>query len=234
MSSIVFSRPMPSITRRFGGLGLGWRSSNISSSCTADSVTASSPGEGQGSTFTLTLPTVRGLQVARCHTRRRACGFRPTIPWKASGCSSWKTKRTAASFCRGCSSGMARWSRRSARRRKRCCSCRRRSADILVSDIGLPGTDGYDLIQQIRTTLPDCARMPAIAVTAYARSEDRTRALRAGFQSHLVKPIEPGRTRRDDRQLPQCDRHAAQPALKSALFPVPHSRSRHPGRLTDR
>jgi len=64
-------------------------------------------------------------------------------------------------------------------------------ADILVSDIGLPGVDGYDLIQQIRATIPDCARMPAIAVTAYARSEDRTRALRSGFQSHLVKPIEP-------------------------------------------
>jgi CheY-like chemotaxis protein len=62
--------------------------------------------------------------------------------------------------------------------------------DIVVSDIGLPDVDGYDLIQRIRR-LPAGGAIPAIALTAYARTEDRTRAFRAGYQAHLAKPIEP-------------------------------------------
>lgn len=64
-------------------------------------------------------------------------------------------------------------------------------ASILVSDIGLPGIDGYELIRRIRETESDFARIPAIALTAHARPEDRTRALCAGFQAHLAKPVEP-------------------------------------------
>src|SRR2546422_661415 len=64
--------------------------------------------------------------------------------------------------------------------------------DILVSDIGLPGDDGYVLIQKLRQRQGDYGRsMPALAVTAYARAEDRTRALSAGFQLHVAKPLEP-------------------------------------------
>lgn len=65
-------------------------------------------------------------------------------------------------------------------------------ADILISDIGLPDMDGYELMQRVRR-LEDknCGAIPAIALTAYARTEDRTRALRAGFQAHLAKPVEP-------------------------------------------
>jgi signal transduction histidine kinase/ActR/RegA family two-component response regulator len=64
-------------------------------------------------------------------------------------------------------------------------------ADILVSDIGLPGEDGYSLIRRIRLAEPATGRMPAIALTAYTRSVDRVRALAAGFQMHLAKPVEP-------------------------------------------
>jgi CheY-like chemotaxis protein len=64
--------------------------------------------------------------------------------------------------------------------------------DVLVSDIGMPGMDGYDLMRAVRA-LPDARaqRVPAVAVTAYARSEDRQRALAEGFQLHVAKPIEP-------------------------------------------
>jgi CheY-like chemotaxis protein len=62
--------------------------------------------------------------------------------------------------------------------------------DILVSDIGLPDVDGYDLIHRIRR-LPAGGAIPAVALTAYARTEDRMRAFRAGYQAHLAKPIEP-------------------------------------------
>jgi CheY-like chemotaxis protein len=63
---------------------------------------------------------------------------------------------------------------------------------VIVSDIGLPGEDGYALIRRIRLSHPNpCGRIPAIALTAYARPEDRTRALAAGYQVYLVKPVEP-------------------------------------------
>ena len=63
--------------------------------------------------------------------------------------------------------------------------------DILISDIGLPEMDGYQLLEQVRQKeAADGASIPAIALTAFARSEDRTRALLAGYQAHLAKPIE--------------------------------------------
>ena len=63
--------------------------------------------------------------------------------------------------------------------------------DLLISDIGLPEVDGYTLIRRLRAEVPEPAcRVPAIAVTAFARTEDRTRAILAGFQAHLSKPIE--------------------------------------------
>jgi PAS domain S-box-containing protein len=64
--------------------------------------------------------------------------------------------------------------------------------DILVSDIGLPGEDGYALIQKVRALMPGHGGdILAVALTAYASEEDRLRALRAGFDAHLTKPIEP-------------------------------------------
>jgi CheY-like chemotaxis protein len=63
---------------------------------------------------------------------------------------------------------------------------------ILVSDIGLPEMDGYELIRRIRDgNSGDGVRIPAIALTAHASADDRTKALRAGYQAHVAKPVEP-------------------------------------------
>lgn len=63
---------------------------------------------------------------------------------------------------------------------------------VLVSDIGMPDVDGYSLIKQVRKLAPtQGGRMPAIAMTAYARTEDRVRAVLAGFDQYLVKPVDP-------------------------------------------
>jgi PAS domain S-box-containing protein len=63
---------------------------------------------------------------------------------------------------------------------------------ILVSDIGMPGEDGYSLIRRLRQLPPEQGgQIPAIALTAYARAEDRTQALAAGFQQHIPKPVNP-------------------------------------------
>jgi len=65
--------------------------------------------------------------------------------------------------------------------------------DVIVSDIGLPGVDGYQLLKSIRARSADGARVPALALTAFARSEDRELALSAGFDEHLAKPVDPDR-----------------------------------------
>ena len=64
--------------------------------------------------------------------------------------------------------------------------------DMILSDIGMPGEDGYEFLAKLRQ-LPDAegGDTPAVALTAFARSEDRRRALMAGFQMHLPKPVEP-------------------------------------------
>jgi CheY-like chemotaxis protein len=64
--------------------------------------------------------------------------------------------------------------------------------DVLLSDIGVPGEDGYSLIRKVRARAPgQGGDVPAAALTAYARAEDRQRALEAGYQTHLAKPIDP-------------------------------------------
>jgi CheY-like chemotaxis protein len=65
------------------------------------------------------------------------------------------------------------------------------NANFLISDIGMAGVDGYDLIRKLRAKGYGSDVLPAIALTAFARLQDRTAALAAGFQDHLVKPIEP-------------------------------------------
>ena len=64
--------------------------------------------------------------------------------------------------------------------------------DVLVSDINMPEIDGYELIRRVRAMKPEQGgRIPAVALTAYARAEDRLRALQSGYQTHVPKPVEP-------------------------------------------
>ena len=67
----------------------------------------------------------------------------------------------------------------------------RTSPNVLISDIGMPDEDGYDLIRRVRQLPAEAGgRVPAIALTAYARVEDRMQALRSGYQMHVPKPVE--------------------------------------------
>jgi CheY-like chemotaxis protein len=67
----------------------------------------------------------------------------------------------------------------------------RRRPDVLVSDIGMPDEDGYAFIRQVRQANSDARRLPAIALTAYARKQDADAALMAGYDHHLAKPVMP-------------------------------------------
>jgi CheY-like chemotaxis protein len=64
--------------------------------------------------------------------------------------------------------------------------------DVLLADVGMPHMTGFELIDRVRRSANPAVRaLPAAALTAYARSEDRTKALRSGFQMHLSKPVDP-------------------------------------------
>jgi CheY-like chemotaxis protein len=68
----------------------------------------------------------------------------------------------------------------------------RATPDLLLADLGMPDLNGFELIDRIRNSdQPEVREIPAIAVTAYARSEDRAKALRSGFQMHVPKPVDP-------------------------------------------
>jgi CheY-like chemotaxis protein len=64
------------------------------------------------------------------------------------------------------------------------------SFDLIISDIGMPQLNGYEFIRQVRG-LPQGQSIPALALTAFAHEDDRTRAIEAGFQTHITKPVNP-------------------------------------------
>ena len=64
--------------------------------------------------------------------------------------------------------------------------------NVVVTDIGMPGEDGYAFLARVRARQDDSAQVPAIALTAFASADDRVRLLSAGFRLHLAKPVEPG------------------------------------------
>jgi len=80
----------------------------------------------------------------------------------------------------------------------------RESPRVLVTDIGMPDVDGFELLAGVRALADPSARsLPAIALTAFAREEDRSRVLRAGFALHLAKPVDPAELVRTVASLAQ-------------------------------
>jgi PAS domain S-box-containing protein len=184
-----------SVTRRIGGLGLGLAIVKHVVEMHGGSVRAESEGEGRGATFTIVLPS---SDVSATRDRDAAAAAAARVDY-ADGVSLdgirvlvVEDEPDTREFLRrlldsyGASVILAESATDALARFEA------ERPDILVSDIGLPEMDGHDLMRRIRR-LDRSGRdsVPAIALTAYARSEDRTRALRAGYQAHMAKPVEP-------------------------------------------
>jgi signal transduction histidine kinase/ActR/RegA family two-component response regulator len=183
-----------STTRRYGGLGIGLTIARYITEVHGGTIDADSKGENLGATFTITLPVSSRRQVARpdaAATRsERELNFKPAL----NGVrvliveDDSETRELLCILLQ--QSGATVTGAGSAKEAMRI--IKRGKFDIIVSDIGMEGEDGYELMQQIRAIeAKNGDRTPALALTAFARSDDRIRALAAGFQMHIPKPVEP-------------------------------------------
>ena len=185
-----------STTRTHGGLGLGLAIVKQLVELHGGTVSAESPGAGQGATFTVALPIAivhAGEGPDRRAASKPAIIFNPQQPVlkgvkvlvvddELDGLAlvrrileeSQATVFTATSTDEGLQ------------------AFEEHKPDVVLSDIGMPGQDGYQFIRQIRERgVARGGNVPAAAVTAFARSEDRRRAMLAGYQTHVSKPVEP-------------------------------------------
>jgi PAS domain S-box-containing protein len=187
-------------TRKYSGLGLGLAIVRHLVEMHGGSVSASSPGEGLGSTFKIQFPLVSPLrqsqaqsslensdvkgpnEATRPETFRKLDGVRvlvveddpDTLDMLRFVLNQCGANVMAAASTREALEVMEHW-----------------QPALLVSDLAMPDRDGYELIAQIRSRGPERGGdIPAVALTAYARAEDRVRALAAGFQMHVPKPVD--------------------------------------------
>jgi CheY-like chemotaxis protein len=171
-------------TRSYGGLGLGLAISRHIVELHGGSIHVESKGEDLGSTFTVLLPVSPLRQEARSTASRLAS--LPSVD--GEDLFALRPELRGLKVLVVDDEEDARELLVAVALEK----IRSEKPDVLVSDIGMPGEDGYALIRKVRALGHESgANIPAAALTAYARAEDRRKALDAGYMMHVPKPVEP-------------------------------------------
>lgn len=193
-----FRQADAAMNRRHGGLGLGLAIVKQLVELHGGTIRVHSAGKDQGTTFTVHLPlqamTPAPELLEGTHSRRK--GARP-LSLRSADLSGLKVlvvddekdaRELLKRVLEDCKAEVTAASSAS----EALSLLPVTSLDALVSDIGMPEVDGYDFMRRVRA-LPESSggKIPAIALTAFARAEDRTRALQAGFMAHVSKPVEP-------------------------------------------
>jgi PAS domain S-box-containing protein len=193
-----FRQADSAITRKHGGLGLGLAIVRYLVEMHGGTIEAESRGSDRGSKFTVSLPLAAVADDIRLDAGRQSGAFETAglpagidladihvlvVDDDADG------RRLVATVLRQCGAKVTEVDSAAAGLE----ALRESKPDVLISDIGMPGEDGYSLIRKVRALPAEMGgNIPAAALTAYAGVEDRRRILRAGFQIHLSKPVELG------------------------------------------
>lgn len=195
-----FRQADSTFSRQHGGLGIGLAIVRHLVEMHGGAVSADSPGKGQGSTFTVSFPLLaseqnRGLKI------ETAMNERPPVPEERLDLAGLlvmivdderDTRDVLVTILELRGARVIPASSAEEALELLAHAKNGSMPDVLISDIGMPSEDGFGLIGRVRGMGPECGgRIPAIALTAYAREEDRARVLEAGFQRHVAKPVEP-------------------------------------------
>jgi PAS domain S-box-containing protein len=190
-----------STSRRQGGLGLGLAIVRQLVELHGGAVSVESEGENRGTTFTVKLPFLPAGEERRETDKNNRSSARSDFAQSADSLPELtgvrvllvddeEDSRDLLKFLLSSCGAITSTASSAAEALE---TIRRARFDVIVSDIGMPEEDGFSLIEKVRR-LPDDegGRVPAVALTAYARAEDRIKALRSGFQMHVAKPVDAG------------------------------------------
>lgn len=191
-----FRQSDASSTRAHGGLGLGLSIARHLLEMHGGTIAVASEGESRGSTFTLTLPAAEPPPGSDGSNRFAdgvgiGAGQFPGLPGVRALVvdDSPDSRRLVARLLRRCGADEVREAEGAA---EAVAVLETFHANVLISDIAMPGEDGYSLMRRLRARPEARLRdLPAVALSAFARAEDKAAALEAGFQTHLPKPTEP-------------------------------------------